>query len=77
MLFIIEIKIVSLNNLTDIIEGLMKTLSTARNVHTVTTSCTYDKIPKTISEVINSAARNSIKLLLVQNPTPAALPEGF
>ena len=68
MLFIREIKIVSLNK---------KTLSTARNVRTVKTSCTFDKIPKTLFEVINSVARNHIKLLLVQNPTPAALPEGF
>ena len=56
-------KILSLNNLTHIMDGLMEIGHGEDCSYTVESSCTEEKIPKTISEVINSAARNSIKLI--------------
>ena len=56
-------KIFSLNNLTHIMDGLMEIGHGEDCSYTVESSCTEEKIPKTISEVINSAARNSIKLI--------------
>ena len=56
-------KILSLNNLTHIIDGLMDIGHGEDCSYVVESSCTEEKIPKTISEVINSAARNSIKHL--------------
>ena len=56
-------KILSLNNLTHVIDGLMRIGHGEECSYSVESSCTEEKIPKTISEVINSAARNSLKLL--------------
>ena len=56
-------KILSLNNLTNIIDGLMDIKNGEDCSYRVESSCTEEKIPKTISEVIGSAARNSFKLI--------------
>ena len=57
-------KIVSLNNLTNIIDSLMDIEHGKECSYSVKSSCIDDKILKTLLEVINSVARNSIKPLL-------------
>ena len=56
-------KILYLNNLTHITDGLMDIEHGKDCSYSVKSSCTEENIPKNISEVMSSAARNSIKLL--------------
>ena len=55
--------VLSLNNLTNIIDGLVDIKHGKDCSYGVESSCEEEKIPKTISEVIGSAARNSFKLI--------------
>ena len=56
-------KILYLNNLTHITDGLMDIEHGKECSYSVESSCTEEKVPKNFSEVMSSAARNSIKLL--------------